>query len=166
MRRPDARRVKCMRSLGLAAAVLLTALPAAAKEECHLTVGPNDVVKRTGDVVVEAGQVVENALALEGSVRVKKGAVVKTAVAVRGDVVVEAGGEVSDTAVSLGGAVTVKKGGTVKGSTLQLQEGGLKVRGDSGKRVVGNLTIDGESLSGKLLAGILGSLEGCRVDKE
>lgn len=166
-----------MRSLGvsLLAVALVTSLPALAKDkeqprragggkECHLTVGPDDVLKRTGDVVVEAGQVVENALALSGSVRVKKGAVVKTALAVKGDVVVEDGGEVTETALSLGGVVKVARGGAVRGSTLQLQEGGLKLRGDSGQKLSGDLVVDGESLSAKLLAGILGSLEGCTVE--
>jgi len=166
-----------MRTLAAALlALTLVAAPAGAKdkvrdqdaekdkERCHLSVGPHDVVKKSGDVVVEAGQVVENAVALQGTVRVRKGAVVKTAMAVKGDVVVEDGGEVRETALSLGGAVRVKKGGVVKGSTLQLKEGALSLRGDSGGRVSGDLVVDGESLSTKVLAGILGSLEGCAVE--
>lgn len=157
-----------MRSLSpaLLALAVLCGAPALAKDgkECHLTVGPNDVVKRSGDVVVEAGQVVENAVALDGTVRLRRGAVVKTALAVKGDVVVEDGAEVTETALSLGGAVKVKKGGTVKGSTIQLKEGGLRIKGDSGSKVSGDLVVDGESLSTKLLAGILGSIEGCTLE--
>jgi hypothetical protein len=158
-----------MRALpALLAVAVLCGTPALARDgkECHLTVGPGDVVKRTGDVVVEAGQVVANAVALDGTVRVKKGAVVKSALAVKGDVVVEDGAEVTETALSLGGAVKVKKGGVVKGTTLQLKEGGLRLKSDSGSKVSGDLVVDGESLSTKLLAGILGSLEGCAVEAQ
>jgi hypothetical protein len=157
-------------SAGVLSLAVLSALPGPAwakdASSCHLTIGPHDVVNRSGDVTVEPSQVVENAIAFNGTVRVKKGAVVKTAVAVKGDVVVESGGEVTETALSLGGAVRVKKGGAVKGSTLQLKDGSLRIVGESGSVVGGDLVVDGESLSSKLLAGVLGSLEGCAVDRK
>jgi hypothetical protein len=151
--------------LALSAVILLAAGAAQAKDGCTVSVGPADVVKKTGEVVIEAGQVVDNAIALAGAVRVRRGAVVKTAVAVKGDVVVEDGGEVTETALALGGSVRVRRGGLVKGSTVQLKAGGLRIEGgDHGGKVSGDLSVDGESLSTKLLVALVGSLQDCTLE--
>ena len=47
----------------LTAMLLLSSVPAFAEDECKIDVGPNDVVKKTGDIVIEAGQYVEDAIA-------------------------------------------------------------------------------------------------------
>jgi hypothetical protein len=150
--------------LALPVVVLLAAGSARAKDGCTVSVGPADVVKKAGEVVIEAGQVVDNAIALDGAVRVRRGAVVKTAVAVKGDVVVEDGGQVTETALALGGAVKVRPGGRVQGSTVQLKEGGLRLHGKEGHQLSGDLSVDGESLSTKLLVALVGSLRDCTLE--
>ena len=50
------------------------AIPAFAADDCKIEAGPHDVVKKTGDVVIEAGQQVEDAIAVEGLVTIKRGA--------------------------------------------------------------------------------------------
>jgi hypothetical protein len=134
-------------------------------DSCHVTAGPNDVVKRKGDVVIDAGRTIENVIALRGSVTLKKGAKVKSVIAGKGDVVLEAGAEVTETVVAIGGTVKAAKGALVGGSQLSLAEDGLSVKGETGKSVQGDLKIDGKSMSSLLLASVAQKLEGCEVEK-
>lgn len=75
----------------------------------------------SGPVVVEAGQVVDEALGLNGPVDVY-GHVRGNAVAIAADVRVHAGGRVDGDAVSLGGRVEVDDGGVVTGDRLGMGE--------------------------------------------
>ena len=78
-----------VRPLLVSLAVVLSA-PAVA-EECVVTVGPHDRLGRGKAVVVEAGESLENAMALDGDVVLRRGARVKSAVAVNGNVILEPG---------------------------------------------------------------------------
>jgi NDP-sugar pyrophosphorylase family protein len=150
----------------LVVAPALAADPPSKKgDECHITAGPNDIVKRKGDVTIEAGRTVESVIALKGRVTLKKGAKVKSIIAVKGDAVIEAGAEVEESVVTLGGKVLVADGGVVHGSKLSLTDGQLSVVGDDGKSMSGDLHIDGTSLSQVLLAGVLKKIDGCVVEK-
>jgi len=72
------------------------------------------------DLVIEAGEKVKDAVAVEGNVIIRKGAVVEDAVAIRGRVIVEAGGKVTGDAVSLGGEIRVHPGAHVGGDAVAL----------------------------------------------
>ncbi|MCY1023586.1 hypothetical protein [Pyxidicoccus sp. MSG2] len=72
------------------------------------------------DLVIEAGEKVKDAVAVEGNVIIRKGAVVEDAVAIRGRVIVEPGAHVKGDAVSLGGEVRIKDGARVDGDAVAL----------------------------------------------
>ncbi len=72
------------------------------------------------DLVIEAGEKVKDAVAVEGNVIIRKGAVVEDAVSIRGRVIIEAGAKVTGNAVSLGGEVRVHSGARVDGDAIAL----------------------------------------------
>lgn len=150
-----------MRSL-FALVLALAAVPALADESCHVEAGPNDVVKKSGDVIIEAGQVVEDAIAIDGKVILKKGAVVKNAVAFHGDLVIEDGAKVTKTALSVGGAVKVAKGAVVN-STVELSDRGLRMHGKDGDDVDINIVIGGKSLGQRIVDEALSKLKDCQI---
>lgn len=150
-----------MRSF-LLAALVVTALPAFAEEECRVEAGPNDVVKKTGDVVIEAGQVVEDAIALDGTVTIKSGAKVKSAVSFHGNVIIEDGASVKKSALAIGGTVKVAKGGKVNNS-IEISDKGLKVRGDDGDDVDLNLIVGGKSLGQRIADEALAKMKNCKI---
>ena len=149
-----------MRSL--LAALVLFAAPVLADDTCKVEAGPNDVVKKTGDVVIEPGQVVEDAVTLDGKVTIKKGATVKNAISFHGDVVVEDGATVTKTALTLGGNVQLAKGASVK-STVEISDKGLKLRGEDGKDVDVNITIGGKSLGQRIADEALAKMKNCHI---
>lgn len=151
-----------MRSTFFALALFFAATPALAEDDCRVEAGPNDVVKKSGDVVITEGQVVEDAIAIDGRVVVKKGAVVKNAVAFHGDVVVEEGARVSKSALSIGGSVKVAKGASVNG-TVEISDKGLRVRGEDGDDVDVNVVIGGKSLGQRIADEALVKLKNCKV---
>lgn len=146
----------------LIALVLAVSTSALAEDSCKVEVGPKDVVKKTGDVVIEPGQDVEGAFALDGKVVIKKGAKVSKAVAFHGDVVVEDAAKVTDAALSIGGTVKTGKGAVVK-SIVQISDSGVRVKGEDGEDVDVNLSIGGKSLAQKIADEALGKLKDCRV---
>ena len=159
-----------MRSIFVCSAFLALAASAGepksdSKDSCHITAGPNDLVKKKGNVVIEAGRTIENVIALHGQVTLKKGAKVKSIITVNGDAIIEDGAEVEESVVTIGGQVRVEPGGIVHGSKLALSDRALSVTGDNGKSVKGNLEIDGQSVSQLLLATVTQKLEGCAVEK-
>lgn len=85
----------------------------------------NDSIRLTGDVIVEKGQTVNNAIAVNGDVRVY-GLVTGEATAVMGDVVVEPGGVVEGSAVAVNGKVIKKGNGVVKGEETSVGWRGMK----------------------------------------
>ena len=149
----------------LLASLLLLALPTAARgDDCVLTAGPKDRIGRGQDVVVEAGQTVETALALDGNVIVRKGAKVKQAVAVNGNVIIEARSKVTGTAAAFGGKIQLAPDAKIEGSRLELGDG-LKVTGENGKQVDLKLSISGESLSDLLLSKMVEKARTCRIQQ-
>lgn len=147
----------------LLTAVLISSSAALAKDECHITVGKHDVVKRTGDVVIEAGQVIEDAIALSGRVIIKSGAKVKSAISLSGAVVVEDGAVVTDTVLAMGGTVTVGKGAFVK-NVLELdKEHGLRLRSDDGDDFTFNISIGGKSLAQRIVEEATVKVKDCVV---
>ncbi len=135
---------------------------AAKKDTCHISVGKGDVMQKRGDIVIESGRTVENVIALQGKVTVKKGAKVKSVLAVKGDVLIEAGAEVTESIVAIGGTAKVDPDAIVHGSQISLTDG-LSVKGDSGKALKGDFSIDGESLSQMVLKQALKKIEGCVI---
>ncbi len=77
------------------------------------------MVKIGGNVVVEKGETVKDAVAVGGSVTVN-GRVEGSAVAVGGDVKVGSGGRIVKDAVSIGGTITKASGAVVGGNIVEL----------------------------------------------
>jgi NDP-sugar pyrophosphorylase family protein len=146
--------------LSLLSLATATAAPAATdRDGCHVSAGPNDVVAKTGDVVIEPGRKVDSAVALKGSVTVKKGAVVKNAIAIRGDVVVEKGGTVEESVVTIEGQARID--GKVNGSRVSAHGDQVEIVSEDGDRVS-----FGAALAKKILAEVLKKLDGCAVVPE
>ena len=75
-----------------------------------LNAGPHDRVARGKTVVVEAGESLEQVMALDGDVVLRRGARVKSAVAVNGNLILEDGAKVTGTAAAFGGQIGVAPG--------------------------------------------------------
>ncbi|MDP2275358.1 MAG: hypothetical protein Q8N23_29500 [Archangium sp.] len=150
-----------MRSF-LTAMLLLSSVPALAEDECKIDVGPNDVVKKTGDIVIEAGQYVEDAIALDGTITIKQGAMVKSAIAFHGNVVIEDGAKVSKSALSIGGTVSAAKGSRVK-NLIEISEKGLRIRGTDGEDLDLNLVIGGKSIGQRIADEALSKMKNCKI---
>lgn len=162
------------RTAGMRSLLLLSLLPVVALAElprgeasgkkddsCTIEAGPRDVVKRTGDVIVTAGQDLEQVIALRGSVTVLKGAKVRTIIAVRGDAIVQ--GVVEQAAIAVGGKVKLAPGGVIKGGRVELAESDLSLTGKDGEVLKGDLSLDNQSLSQLLYRGLLEKVDACRV---
>ena len=150
-----------VRPLLLSFAVLMSA-PAVA-EECVVTVGPHDRLARGKALVVEAGESLESAMALDGDVVLRKGARVKSAVAVNGNVILEAGAKVTGTAASFGGQIRVADGAKIAGSRLQLSDG-IQVRSENGKDLNLALSVAGQDVSSLLVAKLVQKVRTCRFE--
>lgn len=134
---------------------------------CRITVGPRDRVAQDADLVIAAGDDVESAVALRGSVVVQRGGRVKKAVAAGGSVRVEAGAVVSKEAVAISGDVAVEKGGRIDGEAVSL---GGRVRIADGARVGGSVTSLSLQFAGldleRELRERIGAEGPCRVEPE
>ena len=148
-----------VRPLLVSLAVLASA-PALA-EECVVNFGPHDRVARGQTVMVEAGESLEDALALDGDVILRRGARVKSAIAVNGNVILEPGAKVTGTAASFGGQIRVADGAKVSGSRLQLSDG-IQLRGENGKDVNLALSVGGKDVSNLLVTKLVQKARSCR----
>jgi len=137
-------------------------LPALA-EDCVVTAGPHDRVSRGKDVVVEAGESLENAVSLDGDVILRRGARVKSAVAVNGNLVLEAGSKVTGTAAAFGGKIKIGPGAKISGSRLQLSDR-IELRGENGQDVGLQLSIGGHDLSTLLVSKLVEKARSCRIE--
>ena len=146
----------------LVSLAMVLSVPAAA-EECVVTIGPHDRLGRGKPVVVEAGESLENALALDGDVVLRRGARVKSAVAVNGNVILEPGAKVTGSAASFGGQIRVAEGAKVSGSRLQLSDG-VKIRSENGKDLNLALSVAGENVSSLLVAKLVEKARTCRFE--
>lgn len=154
-----------MRPLAILASLLLPSTALAGDPGCQVKVGPGDLARERGDLVVEAGQRAKSAVALHGSVVVRAGAVVEDAVALGGDVTVEPGARVAKNAVSVGGDVRVRRGGRVGKDAVSI---GGKVNVDGAGAVAGHtLSLALDWKGGGLAEAILSEVQGsCRVTSE
>ena len=140
----------------------LASTPALA-EECVVNFGPHDRVARGQTVVVEAGESLEDALALDGDVILRRGARVKSAIAVNGNVILEADSKVTDTAASFGGEIRVAQGAKIAGNRVQISDG-FQVRSEHGKDVNLVLSVAGQDLSRLLVAKLIEKARNCRIE--
>lgn len=84
-------------------------------------VNGTDILQLGDNITVANGQVVNDAVAVGGTITVKpQGRVTGEAIAVGGDVVLEPGAQVGGNAAALGGSVRVEQGVHVQGSTAAL----------------------------------------------
>ena len=150
-----------IRVLPVLLAVVVSA-PALA-EDCVVSIGPKDRVSRGKTVVIEAGESVENAMALDGDVILRRGARVKSAVAVNGNVILEADSKVTDTAASFGGEIRVAAVAKIAGSRLQLANG-FQLRGENGKDVNLTLSVAGQDVSRLLVSKVVEKARNCRFE--
>lgn len=157
----------------LALAVLVLCLPAAPSLagpthwdhrgiDCDFTVGPNDRLARTGDLVINPGETIEDAVALSGNVIVKAGAhVTGNVIAVDGSVRLEKGAEVAKSAISLGGSVRVEPGARVGGSRISLGDS-LDIEADDGSHFQFAFSDAKGSFGRKILDDVMHDLRACR----
>jgi NDP-sugar pyrophosphorylase family protein len=138
---------------------LVAAASDAEKDSCTIERGPNDVVRRKGDVTIEAGRIVENVISLEGTVTIKRGAKVKSVIAVRGDAVVEAGARVTESVITLAGQI--RSSGRIDGSKIEVKDGNIKLTGENGDGLSGDLTLNNSALSRLILDKALEKIDKC-----
>lgn len=154
--------------LTLAAAALTLALPGPAVAgtvlHCTRSADKDDLVVEKKSAEVRAGQVVKNAVVVEGDLTVKAGAVVRNAVVVKGTLRVEKGAVVEESVVVVGGRAVLAEGATVKGSRVEVDDG-LHLVGEDGQRLDLALSVDGESVGKRLLAEVLKDVHTCQVDE-
>lgn len=132
--------------------------------ECSVEAEGNDRVAKGHDVVVSAGEHVDNAVAVDANVIVRSGAHVKSALALHGSVTVEPGAELSGSVVAIGGKVQVAKEAHVSGGTLALDgREGLHLQGDDGKDLDVSLSFDGKSLAQEILEPLIAGIHRCKV---
>jgi UDP-3-O-[3-hydroxymyristoyl] glucosamine N-acyltransferase len=115
-------------------------------------------------VVVSAGELVEDAVAIEGNVIVKAGATVKSAMALHGSVTVEDGATVRGSVIVLGGQARVAKSAKVGESQIVLDHSSLRVVEHDGHAVELSASFAGQSLAQAILQPILAKLHGCVVE--
>lgn len=141
------------------AAVAITALlavPALAEDSgdkkphynCHVSKEKGDRMVQGKDLVVEAGEKVHDAVALDGNVIIHKGARVHSVVALQGSVTIEPGARVDDDVVALGGDVRVGQEAHVEGDAVALG-GQLQVQDSAqvdGDRVSLSLAFGGKDV--------------------
>lgn len=146
-------------------ALLLLASPDAGANQCHITAGKGDRVRKGGDVVVAKGEIVEDAIAVEGNVVVKSGAKVKSAVALHGSVIVEDGATVTWRVVAVGGRAQVSKQAKVGERQVSIDDQGLSIMSgdDGGKDLHISAALGGESLSRTILAKFSDKLSDCEI---
>lgn len=163
-----------MRPLLFAAlAASLLALPALAAPpdgegthvRCDVTAGPGDRLVAEGDLVVQPGEVVEDAIALHGDVIVRKGGKVNgDALSLDGSIRIESGAEVGKSAVAFGGKVLPERDALVKGSRISVgAKGTVELVGDDGDGLT--LSFSGEDSYGrKVVEQILAGIKACRLE--
>ncbi|NBD11017.1 polymer-forming cytoskeletal protein [Corallococcus sp. Z5C101001] len=118
------------------------------------------------NLVIEPGEKIKDAVAVDGDVIVKKGAVVDNDVAaVRGRVILEPGARVKGDVVSIGGEVRVPAGARVDGDVVAL---GGKLKLDKkedvgGEQVNFSLVLNGEDLVKEFIGKALDKDQKCHI---
>jgi NDP-sugar pyrophosphorylase family protein len=146
--------------------ILLTAGLASAGEttlDCSLKADPDDRISKGKSLEVKAGEILKDAVVLDGDLVVRRGASVKSAVAVHGTVTIEDGATVRGSVVALGGKLRVGPKASVQGSRISLDDG-LHVVGEDGGSFDVGISMGGEPLGKKLMAEVLKDVRACRVE--
>ncbi|ADO72187.1 hypothetical protein [Stigmatella aurantiaca] len=117
------------------------------------------------DLVLEAGETVKDAVAVEGNVIVRKGAVVEDVVAIQGKVIIEAGAVVKGNVISMGGDIRLRKNAHVQGNAVAL---GGSVNADEeatigGDKVNFSLVFNGKELVRNFIENALDESSGCTI---
>jgi len=136
------------------------------KVRCSVTTGEGDRLVQGKNLVLESGEEVEDAIAIDGDVVVRKGVVVQDVVAVHGRVTIEAGARVRGDVVSIGGEVDVQEEAHVEGDAVSLG-GSLKVDESAtvdGDRVSFSLAFGGEELVQGFIRKALDKEPRCHID--
>lgn len=133
---------------------------------CDVDVGAGDRLVREGDLIVQAGEVVNDAIALHGDVIVRKGAVVHgSAIALEGSVRLEDGAQVAKSALAFSGKVQLAPSAHVAGSTVAVsREGTLELVGEDGDGLTLTFSGDPGGLGRKVLDEVLAGVHACRID--
>jgi UDP-3-O-[3-hydroxymyristoyl] glucosamine N-acyltransferase len=117
------------------------------------------------DLIIEKGEKVKDAVAVDGNVILRAGAEVEDAIAVQGRVIVEPGARVRGEAVTIGGEIHVYKGAHVDGDATAL--GGQLVLdaedGVAGKKSSLSLQIGGRDLLRGFIEDALGEDNRCHI---
>ncbi len=135
---------------------------ASSSDRCIIEAKKNDRVAKGKDVVVNAGEQVEDAVAVEGNVYVRRGARVKQAIALNGSVTIEAGARVTGSVLAIGGKVHVSPDAEVEGSQLSLDDG-LRIVGETGREIRVNASLDGKNLAHEILKPMIEKFRHCGV---
>jgi NDP-sugar pyrophosphorylase family protein len=101
------------------------------------------------NLVVNPGEKIRDAVAVDGDVLIRKGAVVEDVIAIRGKVTIEEGAKVHGDAVALGGELHLQKKARVDGDAVAL---GGSLRMDEGSSVEGDKVSFSLSFNGNDLA--------------
>jgi hypothetical protein len=133
---------------------------------CNIEKEKGDVVSQDHDLVIEPGQSVHNAVAVNGNVLVKKGAhVSKSVLAIQGSVTLEPGAVVDEDVLALGGDVhalgnaRIGKDAVALGGILDLS----KSAHVEGSHVNLSLNLNGTDVAQKLIDAALGPDHSCQV---
>ncbi len=133
------------------------------KSDCTVKREKDDKVSKNADLVIQAGEKVHDAIAIDGNLTLKAGAHVHDAIAFGGTLTVEDGAVVEGSVVVFGGKAKVSPRAVLKGSRLELGDS-LKVVGESGDRASVKVEVGGENLSAVVAAAALKELRGCKVE--
>lgn len=121
----------------------------ASKTRCSVTAKGGSRAVQGENLIIQAGETVKDAVAIDGDVTVRKGAVVDDVVAIRGKVTIEEGAEVKGDAVSLGGQLILQGKARVNGDAVAL---GGELRMAEGATVGGDKVDFSLSFNGTNLA--------------
>ena len=148
------------------ALLLLSAAPDAGKpnlDRCTFTANKGDRILKGADVVVKAGETIEDAIAIDGNVVVKSGGSVKSAIALHGSVIVEDGATVRESVVAIAGKTLVSKTAKVAESQVELDDKALWIMPTDGDKVEISASVAGENLSKLFLKPILEKVHDCDI---
>jgi NDP-sugar pyrophosphorylase family protein len=136
------------------------------KVRCSVSTDEGDRLVQGKDLVLQSGDELKDAVAIEGDVVVPKGVVVQDVVAIQGRVTIEAGAHVLGDVVAIGGEVDVQEDARVDGDAVALG-GTLKVDESAtvkGERVNFSLAFGGEDVVRGFLKNALGKETKCQLE--
>ena len=130
---------------------------------CNIKLEKDDQLVRGKDLEIAAGDVVHDAIVIDGNLTLKKGAHVHNAMVSGGKLKVADGAQIDGDVVVFDGKAYVAKGATVKGSQVIVGKQ-VKVVGETGEQASFNITIEGKSLSSVIAGAVLKELRDCKVE--